>query len=201
MQWFKSLPILHPSTDYKNLSWVWGADWKSVWGSLFGITRFCWVCQTDPEGWIFLYAPNNHDLFFFLHTFWSPTFDLNVGVANNKSISYTLTSAMLKVDVVCYITMTSTSNRYTTSYYNQYTHYYSFLSYSGFSDRRCEHLSMPLMNKLNKTTLVYRNVSKFSDRQVWANSADPDQTAPREEQSDQGLHCLQFPLHLLNALL
>ena len=24
----------------------------------------------------------------------------------------------------------------------------------------------------------YRNVSKFSDRQVWANSADPDQTAP-----------------------
>ena len=24
------------------------------------------------------------------------------------------------------------------------------------------------------------------------NSADPDQTAP-----DQGLHCLQFPLHLL----
>ena len=24
----------------------------------------------------------------------------------------------------------------------------------------------------------YRNVPKFSDRQVWANSADPDQTAP-----------------------
>ena len=23
----------------------------------------------------------------------------------------------------------------------------------------------------------YRNVHKFSDRQVWANSADPDQTA------------------------
>ena len=43
---------------------------------------------------------------------------------------------------------------------------------------------------------VYRNVSKFSDRQVWANSADPDQTAP-----DQGLHCLQFPLHLLDSLL
>ena len=32
----------------------------------------------------------------------------------------------------------------------------------------------------------YRNVPKFSERQVWANSADPDQTAP-EEQSDQGL--------------
>ena len=25
----------------------------------------------------------------------------------------------------------------------------------------------------------YRNVPKFSDSQVWANSADPDQTAPR----------------------
>ena len=24
----------------------------------------------------------------------------------------------------------------------------------------------------------YSNVPKFSDRQVWANSADPDQTAP-----------------------
>ena len=28
-------------------------------------------------------------------------------------------------------------------------------------------------------TNKYRNVPKFSDRQVWANSADPDQTAPR----------------------
>ena len=25
----------------------------------------------------------------------------------------------------------------------------------------------------------YHNVPKFSDRYVWANSADPDQTAPR----------------------
>ena len=25
----------------------------------------------------------------------------------------------------------------------------------------------------------YHNVPKFSDRQYWANSADPDQTAPR----------------------
>ena len=45
-----------------------------------------------------------------------------------------------------------------------------------------------------------RNDPKFSDRQAWANSADSDQTAPKE-QSDQGLHCLQFPLHLLDALL
>ena len=27
--------------------------------------------------------------------------------------------------------------------------------------------------------LTYRNFPKFSDRQVWSNSADPDQTAPR----------------------
>ena len=40
----------------------------------------------------------------------------------------------------------------------------------------------------------YRNDLKFLDRQVWVNSADP-------LQSDQGLHCLQFCLHLLEALL
>ena len=28
-------------------------------------------------------------------------------------------------------------------------------------------------------TVSYRNDHKFSDRQVWANSADRDQTAPR----------------------
>ena len=33
-----------------------------------------------------------------------------------------------------------------------------------------------------------------------ANSVDPDQTAPKV-QSDQGLHCLLFHLHLLDALL
>ena len=27
----------------------------------------------------------------------------------------------------------------------------------------------------------YHNYTKVSDRQVWANSADPDQTVPREE--------------------
>ena len=53
---------------------------------------------------------------------------------------------------------------------------------------------------------MYCNGPKFSDRQVWANSADPDKTARGaigllEEQSDQGLHSLQFCLHLLDALL
>ena len=40
----------------------------------------------------------------------------------------------------------------------------------------------------------YDNDPKFSDRQAWANSVDPDQTAP-------GLHCLPFRLHLFDALL
>ena len=31
----------------------------------------------------------------------------------------------------------------------------------------------------NKAKYMYRNDPKFSDRYAWANSADPDQTAPR----------------------
>ena len=41
----------------------------------------------------------------------------------------------------------------------------------------------------------FHNVPKFSYKQAWANSADPEQL------SDQGLHCLQFPLRLLDSLL
>ena len=57
---------------------------------------------------------------------------------------------------------------------------------------------------------AYRNDPKFSDRYAWANSADPDQTAPRvqtqirlllEEQSDQSLHCLPSRPHHLDSLL
>ena len=44
---------------------------------------------------------------------------------------------------------------------------------------------------------LYRNDPKFSDRQVWENSVDPDQTA----HTDQGLHCFPFRLHTLDALL
>ena len=47
--------------------------------------------------------------------------------------------------------------------------------------------------------MAYRNEPKFSDRQVEPNSADPDQTAPRE-QSDQGLHCLLFHLLLFEEI-
>ena len=36
-------------------------------------------------------------------------------------------------------------------------------------------------------------MNKVSDKMAYANSADPDQTAPvGQEQSDQGLHCLPF---------
>ena len=34
---------------------------------------------------------------------------------------------------------------------------------------------------------------------IWANSADPDQTAPRGG-SDQGLHCLLFQLRLFDKI-
>ena len=47
----------------------------------------------------------------------------------------------------------------------------------------------------------YHNCLKFSDRQVWVNSVDPDQTVPRgEELFDLGLHCLPFRVHLLDSL-
>ena len=42
------------------------------------------------------------------------------------------------------------------------------------------------------------NDPKFSDRLVWANSADPDQIA--SVGSDQGLHCLLFHLHLFDKI-
>ena len=39
---------------------------------------------------------------------------------------------------------------------------------------------LPNVVYMNKAVAsVYRNDPKFSDRYVWANSADPDQTAPR----------------------
>ena len=70
--------------------------------------------NSDSEGRFFLSAPNNHDRFFFLHTFWSSAFDFNVGVPINESCSYMLTSAILKFDVVCVVAMKSTTNVLTT---------------------------------------------------------------------------------------
>ena len=49
---------------------------------------------------------------------------------------------------------------------------------------------------------VYHKSSNYWDREVLANSAGPDQTAPKEH-SDQGLHCLPlkciFQTHLLQC--
>ena len=85
---------------------------KSILGSLFGITRLCRVMpKCDPEGRIFLSAPNNHDRFCFLQTFCSPALDCNVEVAPNEPCSYTLMSTIVKVDVMtCDVTMMSTPN-------------------------------------------------------------------------------------------
>ena len=47
--------------------------------------------------------------------------------------------------------------------------------------------------------VVYHTDPKFSDRYAWANSADPDQTAPRGAVWS-GLHCLPFRLHRLDSL-
>ena len=45
--------------------------------------------------------------------------------------------------------------------------------------------------------IKYHNDPKFSDRQVCANTVDPDQ----KNWSDKGLHCLLFHLYRLKALL
>ena len=46
----------------------------------------------------------------------------------------------------------------------------------------------------------YRKDPKFSDRQVWANSADPDQTAPRVHYSLVKPFCSNFRVITANVL-
>ena len=69
----------------------------------------------DHRGQIFLSALNNHDGFFFLHIFQSLAFDVNIEVAINEPRSFTLTSTILKFDVICDIALTSVPNVLTTS--------------------------------------------------------------------------------------
>ena len=45
---------------------------------------------------------------------------------------------------------------------------------SAYSKLSCHFFPVSKFNGL----LIYRNVPKFSDRQNWAKSVDPDQTAP-----------------------
>ena len=70
----------------------------------------------DPDGRIFLSAPNNHDRVSFLHIFGSPAFDFNVGVVINETRSCLLMSAILNFEVVssCDIAMMSSPNFLTT---------------------------------------------------------------------------------------
>ena len=62
--------------------------------------------NSDPEGRTFL-THRTTIRFFLLHTFRSPAFDFNVGVAINESHSFTLTSAILKGNVIYDVKMTS----------------------------------------------------------------------------------------------
>ena len=75
------------------------------------------IPNSDPKGRIFLSTPNNCDRLFLLHTLGPPAFDFHVGDTINESRFYTLTSTILKVDVLCDIAMTSTPSILTTELY------------------------------------------------------------------------------------
>ena len=79
--------------------------------------------------------------------------------------------------------------------YSDISKYYCVLS-NYYFDNYSDILTYCIFIKL---LFRFCNGTKFSDKQVWANSVDPDQIL--EEQSDQGLHCLPFPVHLLDLLL
>ena len=51
-----------------------------------------------------------------------------------------------------------------------------------------------MVYKYHVPLAAYCNDPKFSDKQVLANSADPDQTA------NQGLHCFRFHLQLFDKI-
>ena len=118
---------------------------KSVRGSLFGNTRLCRVIpNSDPRDGFF--SPHQTTMIdSFLAYFWSPAFEFNEGVAINKSHSYTLTSAILIVDVVCDVALMSNPNSLTTELrdllYNQCidnTCCYSFFIYPTDRIRVCK---------------------------------------------------------------
>ena len=45
--------------------------------------------------------------------------------------------------------------------------------------KKCNSVLCKLLIKIKQfCSMSYRNVPKFSERQAWANSADPDRTAP-----------------------
>ena len=57
-------------------------------------------------------------------------------------------------------------------------------------------VEVAVISVLGSAIIIYSNCPKIlytnvSNKVAYANSTNPDQTAP-EEQSDQGLHCLPF---------
>ena len=78
----------------------------------------------------------------------------------------------LKILSVCYSTsLGKPCNFLSVTFVTEY-------SYLQQNDAKC--LCKGLMSiSLHNNGSEYRNDPKFSDRWVWANSADPDQTAPR----------------------
>ena len=93
-------------------------------------------------------------------------FDFNVGITINESRYYTLTSAILKFDVVCDVIMTSTTNVLTTELcdvlYNQYignTCCYSFFIIPSDRIRVCEIRFVSNGENRRKACLVCKKTS------------------------------------------
>ena len=97
-------------------------------------------CQTVIPRDRFFYQHQQTMIVFVLHTVCSPAFVFNVGVAINQSCSYMLMSTILKVDVICDVTMMSTPNIIMTELRD--------LLHNQHIDNICySFLSIPLVNK------------------------------------------------------
>ena len=111
--------------------------------------------------------------YFFLHTFWPPAFGFNVEVAIFESRSYTLTSAILNVDVVCDVAMMTTPNVLTTELhdllYNQCidnTCCYSIFIYPTGRIRVCKIRFVSTGENRGKSCLVCKNIRIFHEYEV-----------------------------------
>ena len=135
----------------------------------------CLASRGCAEGWIFLSASNNHNRFFFLPTFWSRTFNFNVGVAINESRSFTWMSAILKVEVICDVTMTSIPNVLTTELHdllynkcNDNTCCYSFFIYTTGRIKVCKIRFVTISKNRRKTLSGMQEKSFWNTRLVLA---------------------------------
>ena len=67
-----------------------------------------------------------------------------------------------------------------------------------FCYQSADKLSVVGWSHLSLFAQTYHIYPKNLDRQAWANSVDPNQTAPKE-QFDQGPHCLQLHHNILDT--